>query len=1068
MTISDLSIKRPVLATVFSLLIVLTGLIAFFKLPVREYPDIDAPVVTVTTVYPGANATVVESEVTNIIEEELTSIEGIRNITSTSRDQVSQVIVEFKLSKNIDIGSQDVREKIARIEFQLPDNTDKPKIAKAEADASPILWVMVKSTEKNLLDLADYVEKNIKDYFQTIDGVSKVIFGGERRKSIQIFIDTKRLAYYDLTVTDVDRALKANNIELPGGLIESQKQEYSVRVDAKLKTLESYSEMIVARKDHSIIKLKDIADVRMGAENDRGFVRFNGERGFGLGIVRQSKANTVKISDEVHKRIEELNGKLSDDINLKVGYDAAKFIRFSIQDLYSTVIFSSLLVLFIIFIFLRNLRSTLIPGVAIPVSLIGVMGGLTILGFTINLMTLLGLIIAVGIVVDDSIVVLENIYRKIEEGYDPKTAASEGTKEITLAVIATTLVLISIFLPVGFMSGLTGRLLSEFAFSLCFATIISSFVALTLAPMLCSKILRSSSDRNQAQKKNTFFRGLYNLSENFFKGLENNYAASIAGTLKFRWIITISSLVISVVVAVFLFQNSPKDFIPNEDRGSFLTILQTRRGSNLNYLDEQIRKAENMLTKIPEVETVISVAAFGRDAPGKVTTGIVINRLVDWDQRSKDVFAIAGPLFAKFQEIPEAFVLPIFPKSGPDSGFGSLPIQIVLKSQDIDFLSNFSEKILTEANRLPRLIFSKSDLSFDKPELDLKINRDKARELGVSMQEISRTLEILFSGDDLTEFNLEGENYKVIAKLAKDEKQEIRKLGEIGVRSESGSLIPLSNLISVKPKVGVEEWNHYNRRRSVTIEAAPIPGVPPSEGLADLEKLILDMVDKQENLPLDFEIDYKGTSKEEKDSNVALYYTFFIALIFAYLFLAGQFESFKNPIVIMSTVPLAITGALLGVAFFTLFPLLTQFAISKGAPFWIQFVIPQFKNISINIYSQIGIIMLIGMASKNGILLVEFIEQLKDKMPLDKAIEEACRLRLRPILMTAFSTVIGIMPIALALGVGSQSRQSLGVVIVSGMIFSTLLTLYVVPSTYAIFNRKKVIPNSIKKPEVVL
>ena len=1067
MTISDLSIKRPVLSTVFSLLIILTGLISFVKLPVREYPDIDAPIVTVTTVYPGANADVVEGEVTDIIEEELTSIEGIRSITSTSRDQVSQVIVEFKLSKDIDIGAQDVREKISRIEFQLPDNTDKPQIAKAEADASPILWVMVKSTEKDLLELADYVEKNIKDYFQTIDGVSKVIFGGERRKSIQIFLDPKRLSYYDLTVTDLDRALKANNIELPGGLIESERQEFSVRVDATLKTIEAYSEMIVAEKGRNIIKLKDIAEVRLGAENDRGFVRFNGERGFGLGIVRQSKANTVKISDEVHKRIKELEGKISDDISLKVGYDAAKFIRFSIDDLYSTVIFSSLLVLLIIFIFLRNIRSTLIPGVAIPVSLIGVMGGLTILGFTVNLMTLLGLIIAVGIVVDDSIVVLENIYRKIEEGYDPKLAASEGTKEITLAVIATTLVLISIFLPVGFMSGITGRLLSEFAFSLCFATIISSFVALTLAPMLCSKILRANADRDTAQK-NTIFRGLYNASENFFKSLENNYASSISGALKSKWTITLSSIIISILVAVFLFQSSPKDFIPNEDRGSFLTILQTRRGSNLDYLDEQIRKAENILTKIPEVETVISVAAFGRDAPGKVTTGIIINRLLDWDQRSKDVFGIAGPLFAKFQEIPEAFVLPIFPKSGPDSGFGSLPIQIVLKSQNIEFLSKFSEKVLKEANRLPRLIFSKSDLSFDKPELDLRINRDKARELGISMQEISRTLEILFSGDDLTEFNLEGENYKVIAKLPKDEKNEIRKLGEVGIRAGSGVLVPLSNLITVLPKVGVEEWNHFNRRRAVTVEAAPIPGVPPSEGLADLEELIFKMIDAEENLPIDFEVDYKGTSREEKDSNVALYYTFLIALVFAYLFLAGQFESFKNPIVIMSTVPLAITGALIGIAFFSLFPLITQFAISLGAPFWIQFVIPQFKNISINIYSQIGIIMLIGMASKNGILLVEFIEQLKEKMPLQEAIKEACRLRLRPILMTAFSTVIGIMPIALALGVGSQSRQSLGVAIVSGMIFSTILTLYVVPCTYAIFNRKKVITKTLKEPKVVL
>ena len=1054
MTLSDLSIQRPVLATVFSLLIVLVGCIAFVKLPVREYPDIDAPIVTVTTVYPGANATIIESEVTNIIEEELTSIEGIRNITSTSRDQVSSVVVEFRLSRDIDIAAQDVREKIARVEFKLPDNVDKPQIAKAEADASPIMWIMVKSTERDLLELGEYVEAEIKDYFQTIDGVSKVIFGGERRKSVQILLDPKKLAYYNITVVELENILRNNNIELPGGLIESKNQEYSVRVDATLKSVEAYQKLIISQRGNRVVRLKDIAEIRLGAENDRGFVRFNGVKGFGLGIVRQSKANTVKISDAVRKKIDELNEKIPSDINLKVGYDAAKFIRFSIQDLYSTVLFSSFLVLLIIFIFLRNLRSTLIPGVAIPVSLIGVMGGLSILGFTINLMTLLGLIIAVGIVVDDSIVVLENIYRKIEDGYDPKLAASEGTKEITLAVIATTLVLVSIFLPVGFMSGLTGRLLSEFAFSLCFATIISSFVALTLAPMLCSKILRSSAKRNQTQK-NTLFKSLYDLSENFFKALENSYAKSIRSVTKFKFTLVGLSLISCLFISVFLFQISPKDFIPNEDRGAFLSIVQTRRGSNLNYLDEQIRKAENMLTQIPEVDTVISVAAFGRDAPGKVTSGIMINRLVDWDKRSTNVFNIAGPLYTKFQAIPEAFVLPIFPKSGPDSGFGSLPIQIVLKSQNIDFLSTLSKKILQEANKLPRLIFSKSDLSFDKPELKLDIKREKARALGVSMQEISRTLEILFSGDDLTEFNLRGENYKVIAKLPKSEKEEIRKLSEIGVRSDSGRLIPLSNLIEVRPQIGIEEWNHYNRRRAVTIEAAPIPGLPASEGLADLEKLILEIVENTPDLPLDFEIDYKGTSKEEKDSNVALYYTFFIALIFAYLFLAGQFESFKSPLVIMTTVPLAITGALIGVAFFNLSPFLTKLVISWGAPFWLEFDIPQFKNISINIYSQIGIIMLIGMASKNGILLVEFIEQLKKQMPLREAVIEACKLRLRPILMTALSTIIGILPIALALGVGSQSRQSLGIVIVSGMSISTLLTLYVIPSIYLILNKEE-------------
>lgn len=1057
MSISDLSVNRPVLASVFSLLIVLVGLISFTRLPIREYPDIDAPIVTVTTVYPGANAEVIESELTNVIEEELTSISGIKSLISNSRDQVSSVVVEFELSKNIDTAAQDVREKVSRIASKLPVNANDPQIAKAEADASPIMWILIKSDKRDLLELSEYVDSNIKDYFQTINGVSKVIFGGEKRKSIQVLLDPQKLAYHGLSVLDLEKAMRDNNLELPGGLIESKNTEFSVKVDATLKTVEAYANLIVKQTPTGVIRLSDVADIKEGAENDRSFVRFNGEKGFGLGVVKQSKANTIQISDEVHKRIKELKTKIPKDISMEVGFDSAKFIKYSIEDLFFTVLFSSLLVIIIIFLFLRNLRSTLIPAISIPISIIGVMGGLAVLGFTINLMTLLGLVIAIGIVVDDSIIVLENVYRKIEEGYDPKLAAKEGTKEITLAVMATTLVLIVIFLPVAFLKGLSGRLLSEFAFSLCFATLISAFVALTLAPMLCSKILRHNGTvAKRTSSRKTFIGKILGAIGDFYDFIENTYVSSIPFCLRHKRLIVILSAISCSLISAAMFTYIPKDFIPNEDRGNFLTLIQTRTGTNLDYLDKQMRKAENILNKIPEMDTIISVAAFGRDGPGKVNQGIMINRLIPWDERSKNVFAIAGPLFETFRSIPEAFVLPIFPSSGPETGFGSLPIEIVLKSQNIDFLSKLSKKILAEANSLPRLIFSKSDLSFNKPELEVRIDRDKAQKLGVNMREIARSLQILFASDDLTEFNLKGENYKVIARLPKYEKDEIRKLGEVPIKTESGQLIALSNLIEVTPKVGVEEWNHLNRRRSVSIQAVPVPGVPASEGLRDLEKLIFKIVAESPDKPVDFEIDYKGVSREEKESNTALYITFAIALLFAYLFLAGQFESFRSPLVILFTVPLAITGGLLGLAVFQLSPLITKTAIALGAPFWIQFVIPQFNNISINIYSQIGIVMLIGLASKNGILLVEFIDQQREKMPVYDAIQAACRLRLRPILMTALATVLGILPIALATGIGSQSRQSLGVVIVAGMLFSTFLTLFIIPCLYAWIGRRDV------------
>lgn len=1055
-SLPDLSIQKPVLATVMSLLIVFAGLISLGKLPIREYPDIDPPVVTVTTIYPGANSSVIESEITEPIEEELAGIDGIRTMTSTSRDQVSSVVVEFVLEKNIDIAAQDLRDKISRIRSKLPENIDEPIIAKADADAQPIMWIRTVSDSRNMLDLSEYVDREIKDYFQNISGVSKVIFGGERRKSIQIMIDPKRMAFYGLSVLDVQNALKANNIELPAGTILLKTRELGVNVNAKISKVEDYENLIIKQKDLNLIRLKDIASIRLAAANDKSFVRFNGVQGFGLGIVRQAKANTIKISSEVHQLIDKLSKKLPKDIKLDIGYDSATFIKISLEELYNTIWQATLLVLIIIFVFLRNFRTTLIPALAIPISLIGLMFGIHIMGFTLNQMTLLGLIISIGIVVDDSIIVLENIYRYIEEGMEVKAAAKKGAEEISLAVMATTLVLVAIFLPVAFLTGITGRLLSEFAFSLCFATLISAFVSLSLAPMLCSKLLQQRSQDNFKRPK--FYQKLIDIFENFVNQIEKLYAKLLDKFLAYHKSFLILLFLITLPLIFLLFQILPKDFIPDEDRGDFLVIFKAPTGSSLDVLDKQIRKTENLLITMPEIETLISVAAFGINAPGKITEGILIAKLKDWKERSKTVFNIVGPLYPKFAMMPEVFSIPITPKSGPDAGFGAQPIQIVLRSNDFNYLAKISKIIVQQSFALKSIMFARSNLSIDKPELDLKINRDKALSLGVSMSDISRSIELLFAGLDVTEFNSEGKKYDVIVKLPLSERNHLRKLAQFAVPNKTGDLILLSNLVSIQEYVGAEEINHYNRKKSVTISASPRQGITPSDGLIELENLIKKLIQASSDKPFDIEIDYLGASKESKDSSKALYMGFFIALIFAYLFLAAQFESFSNPLLIMLTVPLALFGALLGIFAFQFFPFLTKtlIAVLGEKFFWLQFVIPQFTNISINIYSQVGMIMLIGLSTKNGILLLEFMSQLlKRGLPLKRAVIEGAKLRLRPVLMTALATILGILPIALALGVGTQSRQSLGLVIVAGLFLSTLLTLFVIPGAFLLFNSSK-------------
>ncbi|WP_404384190.1 efflux RND transporter permease subunit [Caenispirillum salinarum] len=1006
MVLSDLSIKRPVLATVMSLVIVLVGIIAYDRLTVREYPNIDEPVVKVETRYPGATAEIIETQVTQPLEESLAGIEGIDVMTSTSRPEQSQVEVKFRLTRDPDTAANDVRDRVARVRGQLPGEIDEPVISKEEADAQPIIYLAFSSDRHSPLEVTDYADRYVKDRLQNIDGVANVMIFGERRYAMRLWLDRARLAAYGLTVQDVEGALRRQNVEIPSGRIESAEREFTVLAETDLRTPAQFEDLIIKRADGYLVRLKDVGRAEVGAESERSAVRFNGQSAVALGVVKQATANPLDVSAGVREALPIIEGGLPEGMSVDIGYDSSIFIDRSIANVFTTIGEAVVLVILVIFVFLRSIRATLIPLVTIPVSLISAFALMYAFGFSINTLTLLAMVLAIGLVVDDAIVMLENIHRHVEDGLSPVQAAFKGSREIAFAVIAMTLTLAAVYAPIGFMEGRTGRLFTEFALTLAGAVLVSGFVALTLSPMMCSKLLRH-------EKKHS---AIYNAIERVMEGMTNAYRAVLRVTLR------ANILVIGVALGVaggayVLFMQLPSELAPTEDRGTIIGIGIAPEGATLDYSDKYARQMEQVYASTPEAERYFVVTGF------PVVSQIVsFVGLEDWEQRERKQQEIVKEMQPKlFGGIPGIMAFPTNPPSLGQSPV-SKPVQFVIQTTaPYDELQTMVDGVVAKAREYPGFINLDTDLKLNKPQLAVQVDREKVADVGADVAEIGRTLESMLGGRQVTRFKQNGKQYDVIVQVEGGDRATPSDLSAIYVRGADGAMIQLSNLLTVTETVAPKELNHFNQMRSATITANLAPGFALSDGLATLERIAVEV------LPPEALIDYSGPSREYKESSASLYVTFLLALGFIYLVLAAQFESFVDPFVIMLSVPLSVTGALLAL---------------------------YLTGNTLNVYSQIGLVTLIGLITKHGILIVEFANQLQEQGQSKRdAVIEASALRLRPILMTTGAMVLGAVPLAIAVGAGAESRAAIGWVIVGGMTVGTLLTLFVVPTAYLLLAR---------------
>lgn len=1010
MFLPELSIRRPVFATVMSLMLVLIGIISYDRLSVREYPKIDTPVVSVRTVYPGASAEIIESQITNPLEESLAGIEGIRTIKSVSREEVSQITVEFHLERDVDAAANDVRDRVARVGGVLPDEADDPVVAKIDADAQAIIWVAFSSDRHNALEITDYADRYVKDRLQTLPGVASVIIGGERRYAMRLWLDRDRLAAYRLTPQDVETALREQNVEVPSGRIESAMREFTVFTQTGLTTPEQFNNMIIRQVDGYPVRMRDVGHAALGAADERNAVRVNGSPAVGLGVVKQSTANTLEVGNAVRAALPEISASLPEGMQLKVAFDSSRFIDESIKSVYTTIAEALVLVVLVIFLFLRTLRATLIPFITIPVSLVGGFFFLYALGFSINILTLLGMVLAIGLVVDDAIVMLENIYRRVEDGQKPFDAAVEGSKEIAFAIVAMTLTLVAVFTPLAFITGNTGRLFSEFALSVAGAVVVSGFVALTLTPMMCSKLLK-------AEKSHGAF---YTTTERWLNGLNSGYKSLLNTVLKARWLVMAGALLVAGAGGYF-FTTLKSELAPTEDRGIIIGIISAPEGATMEYTDKYARQIEQFYGQIPEVRTYFMVVAPGLERPNPVNFALSFVSLEHWDDRNRKQQDIAQELMPKMFGLPGVFAFPINPPSLGQS-FRNPPVQFVVMGTSYAELQDAVNKLMAKARDFPGLANVDSDLKLNKPQLTVNVNRDKVSDVKVDVETIGRTLETLLGGREVTRFKREGEQYDVIVKLEDKDRSTPQDLTSIYVRGADGELIQLSNLVDVSETVAPKELNHFNRFRAAIISANIAPGYTLSDALTFLDQAAAEV------LPPDAQTALDGQSREFKESGAALFLIFALALAFIYLVLAAQFESFIDPLVILITVPLAISGAV------------ATIYLTGG---------------SVNVYTKVGFIMLIGLISKHGILIVNFANQLRDQgKDIREAVIEAAALRLRPILMTTAAMVLGAVPLALAVGAGAEARQPIGWVIVGGLLVGTLLTLFVVPSAYLIMSRK--------------
>ncbi len=998
------------LTSVLAIILVLLGVVSYDRIQIREYPNIDEPIVTVTTNYRGAAAEIIESQVSKPIEDSVAGIEGVDVLTSTSRAERSQVTVRFRLDRDPDSAAADVRDRVARVRGRLPDDIDEPVISKVEADARAVVWLAFSSETRSPLEVSDLANRIVKPRLQTLPGAADVRIFGDRKYSMRIWLDPERLAAFGLTPVDVEQALRSQNIELPSGRIESNTREFNVISRTDLNDVEEFESVVVRVVQGYPVQIRDVARVGIGAENERSIVRFNGSNAVAMGLIKQATANPLILSRALREKLPVLERELPDDVKVTIAYDSTIFIDRSIRAVFTTIAEAVILVALITFLFLGRVRASLIPLITIPISLVSAFTVIDLLGFTINTLTLLSLVVAIGLVVDDAIVVLENVYRHIEKGMQPVAAAFAGIREVGFAVVAMTLTLAAVFAPVAFQTGRTGKLFTEFALTLAGAVIVSGFLALTLTPMMCGRLLKNEPPPR-------WFAGSI---DKFLRSMTSGYQRVLSGIINWRWVMAVVAACFAALTW-WLWTNTPSELAPKEDRGVFLTIIRAPEGSSIGYTSANAQAIEKIALGTDDVWRIFMIA--GRPTP---SGGLAFTGLNDWSERDRSVGDVIREIRPKLANVPGVSAFPIQPSSLGGSS-RSRPVQFVVMSPDTyEETARVMEPMVEDLRQSGLLSGIDTDLTLNKPEFRVTVDRARAADVGVSVDVVGRTLETMLGGRTVTTFKQNNEEYNVVVQLEAGDRASPDAIDRLFVRGRDDAMVSLSSLVSIKSDIGARELNHFGQRRAITIQANLAEGVTLGQAVAYFEEIA------PRYLETGYATDYSGPTREFTDSANTLLITFALALTFIYLVLAAQFESFIDPFTILFTVPLSLVGGL-GLLHLT------------GG--------------TVNVYTQIGLITLVGLITKHGILIVEFANQLRDAgKPLREAIIESASLRLRPILMTTFSTVSGALPLWLAFGAGKESREQIGQVIVGGMALGTLMTLFVVPAVYYLFARQRSAP----------